>query len=160
VDDVNWGSAVLWGFVATVFLTGIMTGSQGIGLTRMSIPYMLGSIFTADRDRARTYGMLFHFLNGWLFAAIYVFAFEAWERAEWWIGASIGLVHALFLLTAGMMLLPGMHPRMAGEQRGPTPTRQLEPPGFFARNYGARTPVGVLVAHLVYGAVLGAFYAL
>ena len=157
---MNWGSALLWGFVATVFLTGIMAGSQGIGLTRMNIPYMLGTIFTTDRDRARLYGMLFHFLNGWLFAAIYVFAFESWGRAEWWLGAVIGLVQALFVLTAAMMMLPGMHPRMAGEQRGPTPTRQLEPPGFFALNYGARTPASIILAHLVYGAILGAFYTL
>jgi len=34
----------------------------------------------------------------------------------------------------------------------------LEPPGFFALNYGIGTPVAVLIAHLVYGAVLGGFY--
>jgi hypothetical protein len=31
----------------------------------------------------------------------------------------------------------------------------LEPPGLLALNYGAGTPVVTLVAHLVYGAVLG-----
>ena len=156
---MNWGSALLWGFVATVLLTGIMAGSQGARVTRMSIPYMLGSIFTADRDRARLYGTLVHFVNGWLFALVYVAAFEAWERASWWLGAAIGLIQALFVLTAGMSFLPGMHPRMAGETTGPTPTRQLEPPGFLALNYGTRTPVVVVVAHLAYGATLGAFYA-
>ena len=53
-----------------------------------------------------------------------------------------------------------MHPRMASEQHGPTPTRQLEPPGFLALNYGRRTPISLLLAHLVYGAILGAFYRL
>jgi uncharacterized membrane protein YagU involved in acid resistance len=120
---------------------------------------MLGTIFTADRDRARLCGTLFHFANGWLFALLYVAAFESWGRATWWLGAAIGLVQSLFVLTAGMSVLPGMHPRMAGETRGPTPTRQLEPPGTLALNYGIRTPVVVVVAHLAYGAVLGAFYA-
>ena len=156
---MDWGSALLWGFVATVFLTGIMAGSQGVGLTRMNIPYMLGSILTADRDRARLYGLFVHFVNGWLFALVYAFAFEAWGRAEWWLGVGIGLVQALFVLTAAMAILPGMHPRMAGEQRGPTPTRQLEPPGFFVLNYGARTPASIILAHLVYGAIISAFYA-
>jgi len=32
-------------------------------------------------------------------------------------------------------MLPGLHLRMASEQRGPEPTRQLEPPGFLALNY-------------------------
>jgi hypothetical protein len=53
--------------------------------------------------------------------------------------------------------LPALHPRMANEQRGPTPTRQLEPPGFLALNYGYRTPLSVVLAHVLYGAVLGLF---
>ena len=47
---------------------------------------------------------------------------------------------------------------MASEQRGPTPTRLLEPPGFLGLNYGERTPISVMLAHLVYGGILGAFY--
>jgi hypothetical protein len=144
--------------VATVVLTGIMVGSQGAHLTRMSIPYMLGTIFSKDRDRARLIGMVIHFINGWLFALIYAAAFTAWDRSTWWLGAGIGLVQAAFVLTAGMSIMPGMHPRMAGETSGPTPTRQLEPPGFLALHYGARTPIVVVIAHLAYGAILGAFY--
>jgi hypothetical protein len=49
---------------------------------------------------------------------------------------------------------------MASEQDGPTPTKQLEPPGFMALNYGRRTPITVILAHLVYGGILGAFYRL
>ena len=30
--------------------------------------------------------------------------------------------------------------------------------GFLGLNYGRRTPISVLLAHLVYGTVLGAFY--
>jgi hypothetical protein len=49
---------------------------------------------------------------------------------------------------------------MASEQDGPTPTKQLEPPGFMALNYGRRTPITVIVAHLLYGVILGTFYRL
>jgi hypothetical protein len=62
------------------------------------------------------------------------------------------------VLASGMPLLPAFHPRMASDQQGPTPTRQLEPPGKFALNYGHRTPVSVVLAHLMYGAILGSFY--
>jgi hypothetical protein len=34
----------------------------------------------------------------------------------------------------------------------------LEPPGFMALHYGLATPLTVGAAHLVYGAVIGAFY--
>jgi hypothetical protein len=99
-------------------------------------------------------------LNGWLFAFVYAAAFESWRRATWWHGATIGFVHGAFVLLAGMTILPAIHPRMASEQHGPTPTRQLEPPGFLALNYGRRTPLSVLLAHLAYGGILGGFYRL
>ena len=55
--------------------------------------------------------------------------------------------------------LPGMHPRMASEIQGPTVVRQLEPPGFLGRNYGIRTPLSALAAHVLFGLILGALYA-
>jgi uncharacterized membrane protein YagU involved in acid resistance len=155
---VNGAGALLWGFVGTVVLTGLQSASQGLGLTRMSLPFMLGTLVTADRDRAKIVGFVLHALNGWLFAFLYAAAFESGRRASIQRGALIGLVHGLFVLLVGMPLLPGLHPRMAGEQRGPTATRQLEPPGFLALHYGRRTPIAVLIAHVVYGIILGAFY--
>jgi hypothetical protein len=157
---MNWASWLLWGFVSTIVLTTVMAGSQGMRLTRMNLPYMLGTFFTPNRDRAKAIGFSVHLIMGWIFSLLYVAAFHAWGRATWWMGATIGFVHAAFVLTAGMRLIPGMHPRMASEQQGPTVMRQLEPPGFLALNYGYQTPVSVLIAHLVFGAILGAFYAL
>jgi hypothetical protein len=54
---MNWRGALQWGFVGTVMLTGIMSGTQGLGVTRMSLPYMLGTMFTRDRDRAKLVGV-------------------------------------------------------------------------------------------------------
>jgi hypothetical protein len=157
---MNLPSILLWGFVGTMALTTIMSASQGLGLSRMSIPFMLGTMFTSDRGRAGVVGFLVHLLNGWIFAFLYALAFESWHRAAWWLGAGIGLVHGLVVLIALMPLLPGFHPRMASEHQGPEPTRELEPPGFMALHYGRRTPLVALVAHLVYGGILGAFYRL
>lgn len=33
----------------------------------------------------------------------------------------------------------------------------LEPPAFLGANYGARTSIVAIAAHILYGAVLGAF---
>ena len=74
--------------------------------------------------------------------------------------SAIGLLHALFVLTVVMRVLPGLHPRMASEQHGPAAARQLEPPGFLALNYGASTPIAVVLIHVVYGMILGGFYHL
>ena len=157
---MNRRGTLLWGFVATVALTGLLAGSQSLRLTRMNLPYMLGTMVTAERDRAKIVGFGLHLLSGWIFATVYAAAFESWRRATWWLGAGIGLVHAMFVLVAGLPLMPGIHPRMASVTTGPTPTRHLEPPGFMALNYGTQTPLSVIVAHLAYGAILGAFYRL
>jgi len=157
---MNWNSWLLWSPVATLALTSVMAGSQGLHLTRMNLPYMLGSIFTPNRERAKLIGFVFHMMNGWIFSLAYVAAFQSWGRATWWAGAAIGLVQSIFVLTVVVDLLPSFHPRMASEQTGPTVTRQLEPPGFLALNYGYQTPISVLVAHLIYGAILGGFYSM
>jgi hypothetical protein len=124
----------------------------------MNIPYMPGTMFTPNRDRAKVIGFGLHLINGWLFSPIYVAAFSAWGGPAWWKGTSIGFVHAAFVLAVGMRIIPGLHPRMASEQQGPTVVRQLEPPEFLALHYGVRTPVSVLIAHLLFGMILGALY--
>jgi hypothetical protein len=155
---MNVASWLLWSFVSTLALTSILAGSQGAGITRMNIPYLLGTIFTSHRDRAKLAGFGVHFVNGFVFSLLYVAAFHAWGAATWWRGAIIGVVHAAFVLLAAMPILPTFHPRMATEQHGPEPPRLLEPPGFMALHYGIRTPISVVTAHVIYGCILGAFY--
>ena len=150
----------VWGFGATVVLTTIMAGCQGLGLTRMSLPFLLGTLVTADRDRARLLGIAIHLVNGWVLALVYLAAFRAWGGGGIVRGALIGLAHALFVLAVIMPAFPGLHPRMAGEHHGPIAGPRLEPPGFLALHYGYQTPLTVVVAHLVYGAILGGFYHL
>jgi uncharacterized membrane protein YagU involved in acid resistance len=157
---MNWTGWLLWGFASTVVLTSVLAGSQGLGITRMNVPYLLGTILTPDRDRAKFIGIFLHFINGWIFSLVYVAAFQAVGRATWWFGALIGVVHAVFILTVALPALPALHPRMANEQYGPTVARQLEPPGFFGLHYGIRTPISVLIAHIIFGMILGGFYTL
>jgi uncharacterized membrane protein YagU involved in acid resistance len=157
---MNLNDALLWGFLATVLLTATLAASQGIGWSRISIPFILGTMFTPDRNRATTIGLLVHFFNGWLFAFVYVLVFESMHRASWWLGAAGGFLHGLFVLLIVLPTLPAFHPRMATESYGPTPTRMLQPPGFLALHYGRHTPLATLVAHVGYGALLGGFYHL
>jgi len=157
---MNVASWLLWGFVATIVLTTMSAASQGLGLTRMNIPYMLGTIFTSDRDKANLYGFVVHVGLGLLFSLLYVLVFQALGAAGWWRGMLIGLVHAMFMLMVVTTLLPGLHPRMASEQYGPEAHNVLEPPGFLALHYGMRTPLAIILSHAVFGVILGSFYAL
>jgi hypothetical protein len=156
---MSWASWLVWGFAATALLTTLMAGSEGLGVTRMNIPHMLGTMFTANRDRAKVYGAIFHFLNGWAFSIVYIAGFHSAHIFTWWFGAVLGILHGAFVAAVVLPVLPGVHPRMASELRGPTVARQLEPPGFLALNYGVRTPISILIAHIAFGAMLGGFYS-
>ncbi|HEY8182047.1 MAG TPA: hypothetical protein VII32_07385 [Thermoanaerobaculia bacterium] len=155
---MNLPSILLWGFAATIVLTALTIAAQSLGLTRIDIPFILGTMFTADRDRAKFIGLVVHLINGWIFALVYAFFFENTHRATWWFGALIGVMQGVIVVVALLPLLPGVHPRMVSDFRGPEPTRLLEPPGFLATNYGRMTPVVTILAHAIYGAIIGAFY--
>ncbi len=157
---MNWTSWLFWGFIATLLLSTLSAMTQGLGLTRLNLPYLLGTTITPNRDKARLYGFLMHLASGWFFSLLYVIAFQLTGAADWWRGVVIGIIHALAVLAIAGSVLPGLHPRMASEEQGPEPNRDLEPPGFMVVNYGLRTPVAVIATHALFGAILGTFYVL
>jgi hypothetical protein len=148
-------SMMIWGLAATISMTSVLQGAQGLGLSRLSLPFLAGTFFTGDRRRAMIAGFAFYVIGGWLFAFLYFVLFASLGVYTWWFGAAAGLLHGLFLLACGLPLLPYIHPRMASEYDGATALRQLEPPGFMGLNYGPRTPITTLAGQAVYGAVLG-----
>ena len=155
-----WGS-IAGGFVGTIVLTTILRAGSELGLTRMDLPFLLGTAVSADRRRAKAVGYGLHFVAGQVFAAMYYAIFAAIDESSWWLGAVFGLVHALFVGTALVsILLPLVHPRMGSEQSAADTTPVLEPPGFMMLNYGDSTVVLTVVAHVVYGAIVGEFISL
>jgi hypothetical protein len=155
-----WG-AFAGGFVGTLVLTTILRTASDAGLTRMDLPFLLGTAFTGDRTRAKALGYLLHFVAGQVFALIYFAVFTAIGESGWWLGALFGLVHGLFSGTALVnLLLPLVHPRMATELTAAPAVARLERPGFMMANYGLRTPLVSLPAHIVYGAIVGGFISL
>src|ERR1051325_2240899 len=155
---MNLPSISLWGFAATIALTGLTIAAQSLGLTRIDLPFIIGTMLVSNRDRAKVVGTAVHLVNGWIFAIVYALFFQQLADETWWFGAGLGVVQGLFVVVAVLPILPGMHPRMVSDFRGPEPTRLLEPPGFLATNYGRATPLVLLIAHVTYGLILGAFY--
>jgi uncharacterized membrane protein YagU involved in acid resistance len=141
-----------------VLLTILLAGSQALGVTRMSLPYLLGTMLVPDRDRARAAGIALHLVNGWVFSLVYVGIFHGARLFTAWFGATVGLFHGIFVAAVVLPALPGIHPRMASPTAGPTALRALEPPGPFGLHYGVRTPIVIAIAHVAFGLVLGAFY--
>ena len=154
-----WG-AILGGLAGTIVLTTILRAASELGLTRMDIPFLLGTAVTSDRVRAKAIGYALHFVNGLLFALVYYAIFAAVGHAGWLFGVGLGFVHALFAGGALVtVLLPAVHPRMGTPWSDAEETPLLEPPGFLLRNYGERTALGTVLAHLAYGSIVGGFAA-
>jgi hypothetical protein len=155
-----WG-ALAGGFVGTLLLTTGLVAATELRLTRIDLPFLLGTAVTADRVRARALGYGLHFVFGLAFAAVYYAVFQAIGFATWWLGIAFGLVHALFAGSALVnIILPLVHPRMGTGFSSARSAPLLEPPGFLLLNYGPSTPLVMLVVHAVYGAVVGGFTAL
>jgi hypothetical protein len=86
-----------------------------------------------------------------IFAIIYAVLFTVLALAGGWLwGLIFGAVHGVFAgLVMGMM--PMVHPRMG---QG----KELPSPGLFAKNISPLAPMGLIMLHLVYGAIVGAIY--
>lgn len=155
-----WG-ALAGGFAGTLVLTTALRTASELKLTRIDLPFLLGTMFTANRSRAKALGYALHFVAGEIFALIYYVIFLAIASSGWWLGAVFGLFHALFVSTALVnLLLPLVHPRMGSPLTGAPSVALLEQPGFLMRNYGLQTPLVTIVAHIAYGAIVGGFVSL
>jgi hypothetical protein len=152
-----WG-ALVGGFLGTVVLTTTLRAASEFRLTRMDIPFLLGTAFSDDRRRAKAIGYVLHFLAGLVFALMYWVAFRVLGESSWWLGGLFGLAHVAFAGSALVnVLLPVVHPRMGTHATSARSTPLLEPPGFMLVNYGRQTPFVAILAHVAYGMIVGAF---
>lgn len=155
-----WG-ALAGGFAGTLLLTTVLRAASEARLTRIDLPFLVGTAVTSDRRRAKLVGYLAHFGFGFAFALIYFALFESIGRSGWALGALFGLVHGMFSGTALVnVLLPVVHPRMGSPLTAAGSSPLIEPPGFLMLNYGRSTPVVSLAAHVMYGTIVGGFIGL
>lgn len=153
--------AAAGGLVGTLVLTTTLRAGSELGLTRMDLPFLLGTAVSRDRGRAKAAGYLLHFVFGETFALAYYGTFKAINRSGWRLGAALGALHGAFSATALVnTLLPIVHPNMGSTLTAADSTPQIEPPGFLMLNYGRHTPLVSLAAHVAYGSIIGGFTSL
>jgi hypothetical protein len=157
---VSLWAALAGGFVGTLVLTTALRTANELGLTRVDLPFLLGTAVTGDRARAKALGYLLHLVAGEAFALVYYAVFAAIDTSGWLLGALFGLLHGIVAVTALVnVLLPVVHPRMGSELSAADSSPLLEPPGFLMLNYGRGTPIATLLAHIAYGTIVGGFAA-
>jgi hypothetical protein len=149
-------SALAGGVIGTLALATIVKGATELGLTRIDIALILGTVVTENRRKARAVGYLMHFALGILFAEAYAALFRIVGHSSWQLGALLGGLHAIFIATVLVtVLLPVVHPRMATNDTAANEITLIEPPGFLMLNYGRSTFAVTLLAHVVFGALVG-----
>ncbi len=149
-------SAIAGGVLGTLVFSTLVKAAGEMAWTRMDLPLLLGTAATDNRRTARAYGYLFHLGLGVLFAIAYAEFFTVVGRSTWWLGALLGVLHAVFTSTILVnVLLPIVHPRMATTETAANDIALIEPPGFLMLNYGRNTFFVTLAAHIAYGAIVG-----
>jgi hypothetical protein len=154
-------AALVGGVAGTLVLTSLLRAATELRRTRIDLPFLLGTVVTADRQRAKLVGYVLHLVAGLLFSLVYFVGFVGLGHAGWLLGAGFGVIHGVFAMTVLVnVLLPAIHPRMGSSLSSVDSTALLEAPGFLMLNYGRATPIVTLIAHVLYGAIVGGFVSL
>lgn len=150
-SEIDWAGAIVWGVVATAVFTLFSMLGGAMGMTRMDLLDLLGSgLARPGTGSSRALGAVIHHMNGALLAIAWAYGVALVDLpANWATGLIWGGI--LTVLALWMMSAVGsVHPAI---RRG-----DQENPGIAATNFGAMTPLGSLMGHLVYGLVLGLTY--
>ncbi len=146
---MNIIGAIVAGVVGTIVMSMIMVMAPMMGMPKMAIWEMLGSMFSKDGNNLL--GWVMHLMNGVIFAIIYAALWSFGIGSATWVnGLVFGAVHWLI---AGLMMggVPMMH---AGVKAG-----TVKAPGLYmTANGGMMAFAGGLIGHAVYGLVVALVY--
>ncbi len=148
---MNIVNAIIAGLIGTVAFSALMVLGPRMGMPRMAIWEVLGSMFNKDGHTALGWGL--HFMIGAIFGVAYAALWSAGLGSATWIsGAVFGAVH---WLAVGLMMggMPMMH---AGIRAG-----SVQAPGvYMLSSGGAMGFMGGLIGHVLFGLVVGLVYGL
>lgn len=73
-NAISWPGAIIWGIVATIAFTLFTIMGKKMGITRMDLLDLLGSIFVEPHTTtSRTVGGIMHMMNGALLAIAWAY---------------------------------------------------------------------------------------
>jgi uncharacterized membrane protein YagU involved in acid resistance len=138
---MNVLGAIIAGLAGTAVMTMLMYAAPLMGMPKMDIAGMLGSMFVSKKETATIVGLILHFMMGVVFAIIYALLWSLGIGSPtWWWGLIFGAVHTVVILIM-MPIMMRMHPR---------------PPEMAG---GPMVMVGQLMGHMVFGLVVALVYS-
>lgn len=148
---MNILSAVIAGIAGTIVFTAVLMMAPKMGMPKMDIVDLLGSMFSDKSNRAL--GWMVHLMMGVVFALIYALLWSlGFGASTWGIGLIFGAIHWL-IVGMVMGMIPMMH---AGIKSG-----VVKAPGLWMTGNGGghMAFMGGLVGHMIFGAVVALVYA-
>jgi uncharacterized membrane protein YagU involved in acid resistance len=138
---MNIFGSIIAGLLGTLVMTLLMYLAPKMGLLKMDIIGLLGTMFTTSEGASRVIGTLAHLMMGVIFAIVYALLWTLGLGNSIWLwGLIFGAIHGV--IAVGMMpLMVKMHPRPPQMESSPMMV------------------VGLLMGHLIFGLVVALTYA-
>lgn len=149
---MNTLAPLLAGIAAAQVMLAVFYTGQQFGWSRLDWRLLLGWLLLVRGEnvplpRVRAVGHLLHVVLGVASASVYAQISDNGADPFRWLAA--GLMQAA-VVTFCIGLLGVLHPAMARPRQMASERRRLEPPGDFGRNWGARTPLIIYLAHAAF----------
>ena len=153
IRRVAFGKAIFAGSVGAVAWEVIVRVLLLFGVRVYDLVYTLGTMIAGEVSALVWWpiGVTLHVTVGAIWAIFYAYFF--WSTYDWRPFAQ-GLLFSLGpAMLAGFIMVPQidfMHPLILDGK--------LPSTGVFALNFGLGGPAGIVIGHLIYGAVMGGLY--
>jgi hypothetical protein len=150
------GPAVLAGIVGALAMLVVIYGGKAMGMTSMDLLRTLGTMVSPNSTGSAVYGigLMMHLMMGAGFGLAHAGLLHAidpsTDGAAVGVGLILGAAHGMIVTVAMPMMLSMAHPLV---RTGAAPA-----PGIVMTGFGKMTPMGIVMAHVVFGAIAGAVY--
>lgn len=150
------GTAIIAGAIGAVAMLAVIYGGKSMDMTSMDLLRTLGTMALPKGPKSTVYGvgLMMHLMMGAMFGLGEAGLLHAFDPSS--AGAAAGL-DALFGLALGGVVAVVM-PMMLTMAHPLVRSGDLPEPGFAMTGFGKMTPIGLIMAHVVFSLVAGAIY--
>jgi hypothetical protein len=129
---------LIGGIVGTVAMSAFLLLPRWLGIGKIDVIPAVGALITGKAENAFSVGYIVHFVSGIVFAYIYTGLLLLMKMPlEWWAFAMAGCIHGIVVMLLVCITVMEHHPIARYHERGPM------------------TGLAQLIAHIVYGVVVG-----